>query len=151
MSKIVQSGSYLTLHYRITIASGSAEGHVFIETFGAQPATLMVGSGQWSEGLERPLLGLEVGAERSYHVPAAQGFGEYNEDLLIYVSKAMLDAHAGEDEQFEADDMVSFTAPDGGQYSGVFKRWDGDKALFDFNHPLSGVDLRVDVQIIEVM
>ena len=46
---------------------------------------------------------------------------------------------------------IWFAAPDGSKYSGVFKRWDGDRALFDFNHPLSGVDLKVDVEILGVM
>lgn len=151
VSNIVHAESYLTLHYRIRLDSGEGKGQVFIETFGNKPATLLMGSGQWLPGLEEPLIGLKEGDLLTYHVVASQAYGERNPDLLIYLTKQMLAEHAGEEAQFDSDDMVEFTAPDGSKYSGLFKRWDGDKALFDFNHPLSGLDLKVDVEILGVM
>ena len=63
----------------------------------------------------------------------------------------MLNEHAGEDADFEAGDMVSFTAPNGGQYSGVFKEMDDTGAVFDFNHPLAGRQLRVDIDLLGVI
>jgi FKBP-type peptidyl-prolyl cis-trans isomerase SlpA len=33
----------------------------------------------------------------------------------------------------------------------VFKGWEGDGALFDFNHPLAGQPLRFEVQMIGVL
>lgn len=151
VSKIVHADSYLTLHYRISLDSGKGKGQVFIDTFDSNPATLLMGSGQWLAGLEAPLVGAAEGDRLTYHVAASQAYGERNPDLLIYVSKQMLDEHAGEDVEFEAEDMVEFAAPDGSKYSGVFKGWDGDSALFDFNHPLSGIDIKVDVEILGVM
>lgn len=151
MSNIVHAESYVTLHYRISIDSGEGRGQVFIETFDRNPATLQMGSGQWLSGLEEPLIGLKEGDLLTYHVVASQAYGQYNPELRIYISKQMLDQHAGEDTEFDRDDMVEFAAPDGSKYSGVFKHWEGDKALFDFNHPLSGLDLKVDVEILGVM
>lgn len=151
VSNIVHAESYLTLHYRISLDSGEGKGQVFIETFGSNPATLLMGSGQWLQGLEAPLIGLKEGDLLTYHVAASQAYGERNPDLLIYLTRQMLIEHAGEDVEFDADDMIEFTAPDGSKYSGLFKRWDGDSALFDFNHPLSGIDIKVDVEILGVM
>ena len=151
VSNIVHAESYLTLHYRISLDSGEGKGQVFIETFDGNPATLLMGSGQWLPALEEPLIGRKEGDVISYHVVASQAYGERNPDLLIYLTKAMLAEHAGEDTQFDAEDMVEFAAPDGSKYSGVFKRWDGDRALFDFNHPLSGVDLKDQLNILKKM
>lgn len=151
VSNIVHADSYITLHYRISLDSGEGRGQVFIETFGSNPATLQMGSGQWLAGLEEPLIGLKEGDLLTYHVVASRAYGDRNPDLLIYLTKQMLIEHAGEETEFDTDDMVEFAAPDGSKYSGVFKRWDGDQALFDFNHPLSGLDLRVDVEILGVM
>lgn len=151
MSNIVHADSYLTLHYRISLDSGKGKGQVFIDTFDAKPATLLLGSGQWLPGLEAPLIGLKDGDSLTYHVAAAEAYGERNSDLLIHVSKQLLDQHAGADADFEVEDMLEFMAPDGSKYAGVFMGWDGDSALIDFNHPLSGIDIKVDVEILGVM
>lgn len=151
VSNIVHAESYVTLHYRISIDSGEGRGQVFIETFDTNPATLLMGSGQWLAGLEEPLIGLKEGDLLTYHVVASHAYGERNPDLLIYLTKQMLVEHAGVGSEFETDEVVEFAAPNGSKYSGVFKGWEGDKALFDFNHPLSGLDLKVDVEILGVM
>lgn len=54
---IVRQDSYLTLHYRIELASGPAAGSVFADTFTGRPATLQLGNGQWAPGMEEKLLG----------------------------------------------------------------------------------------------
>lgn len=147
----VGSDSYLTLHYRIVIESGPGAGSVFIDTFDGKPATLQMGVGQWAPGLEQALLGRPEGDCFSVELSAGQAYGERNPDLIQRISHEMLSRHAGEDEQFEPGDMVSFTAPNGGQYSGVLVQIDGDGAVFDFNHPLAGLDLRVDVDLLGVL
>lgn len=148
---VVQSDSYLTLHYRIVIESGPGAGSVFIDTFGGRPATLQMGSGQWAPGMEQSLLGRPEGDCFSVSLTPVQAYGERNPELLQWVSKEMLEQHAGEDADFEPGDMVSFAAPNGGQYSGVFKEMSDKGALFDFNHPLAGRQLRLDVDLIGVI
>ncbi|NLA51864.1 MAG: peptidylprolyl isomerase [Alcaligenaceae bacterium] len=151
VSNIVHAKSYVTLHYRISIDSGEGRGQVFIETFSSNPATLQMGAGQWLANLEQPLIGLKEGDLLTFHVVASQAYGDRNPDLLIYLTREMLIEHAGEEVDFNADDVVEFAAPNGSKYSGVFKHWEGEKALFDFNHPLSGLDLKVDVEILGVI
>ena len=63
----------------------------------------------------------------------------------------MLTEHAGADAGFTPGDMVEFTAPNGGRYSGILKELGTDSALFDFNHPLAGITLRVDVDLLGVL
>ncbi|TEA79516.1 FKBP-type peptidyl-prolyl cis-trans isomerase [Allopusillimonas ginsengisoli] len=148
---IVRPDSYLTLHYRIQLVSGPAAGEVFADTFGGNPATLQMGAGQWAPGMEEALLGQPEGARFSVDLPAAQAYGERNPDLVQRVSRAVLDEHAAADSGFTPGDMVEFTAPNGGRYSGVLKQLDEQSALFDFNHPLAGADLRIEVSLLGVM
>ena len=148
---VVRADSYLTLHYRIVIEDGPAAGSTFISTFDGRPATLQLGSGQWSPGMETPLLGHPEGDCFSYTLKPDAAYGDRNPDLIQRVSRAMLDEHAGADATFEAGDMVEFTAPNGGRYSGVLKEFGEDSALFDFNHPLAGLTLRVDVDLLGVL
>lgn len=148
---VVREDSYLTLHYRIVIESGAGAGSVFVDTFDGRPATLQMGVGQWAPGMEAALLGRPEGDCFSLQLPATQAYGERNPDLLQRVSHAMLAEHAGEDAVFEPGDMVSFAAPNGGHYSGVFKSMDADGAWFDFNHPLAGRALRIDIDLLGVI
>ncbi len=151
VNHIVHANSYLTLHYRITLASGPGAGSVFMDTFTGNPATLLMGSNQWLPAMEEPLLGKQEGDAFSFTLTALQAYGEKNPELLQRVTKKMLAEHAGENTTFESGDMVEFTAPNGGRYSGVFKEWGDTWALFDFNHPLAGLDLKVDVSLLGVM
>jgi FKBP-type peptidyl-prolyl cis-trans isomerase SlpA len=147
----VREDSYLTLHYRIVIESGPGAGSVFIDTFDGRPATLQLGVGQWAPGMEQALIGRVEGDCFSLQLAPDDAYGERNPELVQRVSRQMLVEHAGEDETFEAGDMVSFTAPNGGQYSGVFKEMDDEGAVFDFNHPLAGRQLRVDIDLLGVI
>jgi len=148
---LVRPDSYLTLHYRIVLASGPAEGSVFTDTFDGRPATLQMGSGQWAPGLEAALLDRAEGERFSVTLAPAQAYGERNPDLIQKVTRAMLAEHAGADATFEPGDLVEFAAPNGGRYSGVLKEINADWAMFDFNHPLAGTALRVDVAILGVL
>lgn len=147
----VRPDSYLTLHYRIVLNSGPGAGSVFADTFDGRPATLQLGAGQWAPGMEEALLGREDGTQFSIDLPAAQAYGERNPELLQRVSLDLLAQHAESGVQFQPGDMVEFSAPNGGRYSGVMKELGDTWALFDFNHPLAGADLRVDVALLGVL
>lgn len=148
---IVRPDSYLTLHYRIEILTGPAAGSVFTDTFTERPATLQLGVGQWSPGMEQPLLGRTEQEQFEFVLPCEQAYGARNPDLLQRVTRKALATHAPEGEQFEAGEMIEFHTPDGGRYSGVLKELDEQSALLDFNHPLAGADLKVEVYILGIL
>jgi len=148
---LVRPDSYLTLHYRIVLAGGVAAGSVFADTFAARPATLQLGAGQWAPGLERVLLGRATGERFSVDLTPQEAYGERNPQLLQRVTRTMLAQHAGSDSDFAPGDLVEFQSPNGGHYAGVFKEWGEEWALIDFNHPLAGVPLRLDVAILGVL
>ena len=145
---VVKGDSHLTLHYRISLADGGGD---VVSTFGAAPATLQMGLGQWAEPLERCLLGLAQGAHGTFDLPAGQAFGDRNPALVQRVARSMLDAHAEPGTEWTQGDHVDFPAPDGGRYAGVLKAIDERGAVFDFNHPLAGRPIRFEVRIIGVL
>lgn len=151
MNAFVRPDSYLTLHYRIEITSGPAAGSVFADTFSQRPATLQMGVGQWAPGMEEALVGREDGSRFSVELAAGQAYGDRNPELLQRVTQAMLDAHTEPGTVFEPGDIVEFSAPNGGRYSGIFKERGDGWALFDFNHPLAGADLRIEVALLGVL
>src|SRR5690606_3570316 len=119
-------------------------------TFSGRPGTLQMGMGQWAPGLEEALIGRAEGERFTFEVSAAQAYGDRNPELLQWVSRSMIDAEAAAND-FVPGEIIEFTAPNGGRYSGVLKEYDDERALFDFNHPLAGIDLRVEVSLLGVL
>lgn len=140
--------SHLTLHYRLTLADRGAD---VISTFGGKPATLQLGIGQLAEPLERCLIGLCEGERRRFALPAGEGFGPRNPELLQRLSRATFDAHTTGGTVYEPGDLVELPAPGGGRYAGVVKEITAQSVLFDFNHPLAGQALDFEVEILGVL
>jgi FKBP-type peptidyl-prolyl cis-trans isomerase SlpA len=145
---VITAESFVTLHYRIILASTD---EVMVSTFEESPATLQMGQGQLAEGLESCLLGLRTGQRQVFELPPARAYGDKQTALFRPVSKKTLEQHAEADTTFEPGDFVHFPAPNGGQFAGTVVRVDEDTVLFDFNHPLSGQALKFEVQVIGVL
>ena len=144
----VQPGSFLTLHYRLR----GPDGQPFVDTFGSQPATLSLGTGELSPAMEERLLGLAEGSRESFSLAAGQAFGERNPELLQRVRRSLLDEHGDADRDYQVGDVVSFPTPDGqGSFAGVVREVGADALVFDFNHPLAGRAVTFDVELIGVL
>ena len=145
---VIQPGSFLTLHYRLAHTDGAD----VVNTFNDGPATLTLGAGELAPAMEARLIGLAEGARASFALAAGETFGERNLDLLQRVKRSLL-AELGDAEVTHAvGDVVGFPTPDGkGSYAGVVREIGDDWLLFDFNHPLAGLPLTFEVQVIGVL
>lgn len=143
----VQRGSFLTLHYRLAGPDGN-----LVNTFGEQPATLTLGTGELAPAMEERLIGLAEGTRATFDLAPGEAFGERNPDMLQRVKRALLQEHGDPDESYECGDVVEFPTPDGkASYAGVVREVGDDWLLFDFNHPLAGAPLTFEVQLIGVL
>lgn len=147
---LIENGSHVTLHYRLAALIGGGEREV-VSTFGARPATLQMGAGQMAATLEARLLGLAEGAQASFDLAPADGFGERSPALVQSMSRAAFDANADPDADYAAGDVVELSGPGGRQLAGVLKQKDDRQVVVDFNHPLAGLPLRFSVQVIGVL
>ena len=145
---VIQPRSFLTLHYRLAHADGAD----VVNTFNDGPATLTLGAGELAPAMEARLIGLAEGARASFALAAGETFGERSLDLLQRVKRSLL-AELGDAEVTHAvGDVVGFPTPDGkGTYAGVVREIGDDWLLFDFNHPLAGLPLTFEVQVIGVL
>jgi FKBP-type peptidyl-prolyl cis-trans isomerase SlpA len=144
---VVTASTFLTLHYRLSTASGQD----IVSTFDENPATLQVGSGQLAPFLESCLIGLHEGVHQSFDLTSEEAFGPRNPDLLQRVSLSTLQENSDPDHTYEVGDLVDFAAPGGGQFAGVLLEMGEQDALFDFNHPLAGQAVKFEVRIIGVL
>lgn len=145
---LIQAGSFLTLHYRLS----GPDGGELINTFNDKPATLSLGTGELAPAIEARLLGLAEGTHTRFELAPGEAFGERNPELLQRVKLSLMRQLGDPDEQYNVGDVVQFPTPDGqGSYAGLVRELGDDWLLFDFNHPLAGQPVSFEVQVIGVL
>lgn len=144
----IESGSFLTLHYRLA----GPDGADVINTFNDKPSTLSLGAGQLAPAMEARLIGLAEGARQTFELAAGEAFGQRNPELLQRVKRSLLHELGDADARYHVGDVVQFPTPDGqGAYAGVVREVSEGWLLFDFNHPLAGQPVRFEVQVLGVL
>ena len=87
-----------------------------------------------------------------FQIQADEAFGPRNPELLQRVARSLVDRFGAADAAYEVGDVVQFPRPDGAPgYAGTVREVGDDWLLFDFNHPLAGQSVTLEVQVIEVL
>ena len=117
------------------------------------PATLSLGSGELSPGMESALMGLEEGVRTTFELASGVAFGDRNPDMQQWVARKLLAQLGAAQEHYVPGDVVQFPTPDGhGTYAGaVMQVADDGAVLFDFNHPLAGHPVTFEVHVIGIL
>ena len=97
-------------------------------------------------GFESCLIGLVVGEHQTFTVTPENGFGQHNPANLQTLKRHQF----GSDMVLEQGLVVSFSDAANTELPGVVKTIDGDDVVMDFNHPLAGVELKFEVEILAV-
>lgn len=97
-------------------------------------------------GLENALTGKQTGDALKVAVAAADGYGERNDALTQVVSREMFNP----EDPIEPGMQFHAAGPDGQTLVVTIAAIDGDDVVVDGNHPLAGVNLNFDVNIVEV-
>jgi FKBP-type peptidyl-prolyl cis-trans isomerase SlpA len=141
--KMVEPGARVVLHYRMSFSDGIEVD----SSYGAEPLTLLIGSGEMAEGLEQLLMGLKAGDHGRFEIEAWRDvFGEYDPERV----QVMDLADFPEDMDVAPDSVVAFDTPDGEQIAGVIREVEDGKVTVDFNHPLIGQNFVYEVEILDV-
>lgn len=133
--------SVVTFHYTLR----DPRGQVLDTSAGGEPLSYLEGGGQIIEGLEEALRGAPVGTKKTVTVPAARAYGERDPEQMQQVPRSALpvDGELKVGDQFQA-------GPDRHAPIVTVAEINGDNVLLDANHPLAGVDLTFDVEIVGV-
>jgi len=144
MSGLVQANSLVTLNFRISQVGSSV---VMMSTFESRPATMQLGAGELMPALETRLIGLAPGAHEHFQFAPGEAFGPYNEDLVERIARQ----HIPPEMKLEQDAVYAFPAPDGSSYPGLVRELGADFAVIDFNHPMAGKAVCVEVEIVGII
>jgi FKBP-type peptidyl-prolyl cis-trans isomerase SlyD len=131
----------VSIHYTLT----NDDGEVLDSSIGDEALVYLQGAGNIISGLEKALHGKVAGDKFNVRIAPEDAYGELTDDMIQVISRDMFegidDIEVGM--QFHAD--VSFG-------SGVVTvvSIEDDNITIDGNHPLAGLALTFDVEVIDV-
>jgi FKBP-type peptidyl-prolyl cis-trans isomerase SlyD len=142
MSLLIGDNLVVSMHYTLT----DDEGNVLDSSEGAEPLTYLHGAGNIIPGLEKALVGKVAGDSEQVKVEPAEAYGEVMSELIQVVEKAAFQGI----ESVEPGMSFQAQAADGTVQHIVVQSVEGEEVTIDANHPLAGVTLNFDVEIVSV-
>ncbi|WP_105167890.1 FKBP-type peptidyl-prolyl cis-trans isomerase [Pseudoalteromonas sp. T1lg23B] len=130
----------VSMHYSVL----DNDNNTIDNTFDGEPLVFIVGTGYLIPGLENALMDKQAGDKVSVTVDPEQGYGERHDNLMQAVPKSMFEGM-----EIEVGMQFRATTDDGDQMVMIIDIQD-DEVVVDGNHPLSGITLNFDVEILEV-
>jgi FKBP-type peptidyl-prolyl cis-trans isomerase SlyD len=140
----IQPNSHVTLDYELRGDDGNLLDASKGE--GGEPIQYVHGYGMLVPGLEAALVGLRAGDEREVVVPAAAGYGERDEELVLEIERGEFPDPAA---VAVGDEFVA-ESPDGDEIPMSVVELKGDVVVVDANHPLAGRTLHYQVTVRDV-
>jgi peptidylprolyl isomerase len=138
MDQQVAQGDTVAIHY-----TGKLEDEtVFDSTDGRDPFKFVAGSDQVIPAVSGLVIGMQVGEHRSVSIPAAEAYGEYDNELLIQVPAERLPDGTG------VGDMLKDDGPQPRTWT--VREVADETATLDGNHPLAGRTLLFDIELVEI-
>ena len=131
----------VSIHYTLT----NDDGEVLDSSIGDEALVFLQGSGNIIAGLEDALVGKVAGDKFNVRIAPEDAYGELMEDMIQVISRDMFegidDIEVGM--QFHAD-------VNSGSGIVTVVSIDDDNIAIDGNHPLAGLALTFDVEVIDV-
>ena len=142
MTLLVGNNLVVSMHYTLT----DNEGNIIDSSEGQEPLAFLHGAGNIIPGLEKALVGKVEGDTLKVSIEPEEGYGVVDETLIQTVDKGVFQGV----ETVEVGMGFESQAPDGAVHHIVVKAVEGDNVTIDANHPLAGVALNFDVEIVEI-
>ena len=113
-----------------------------------EPVDFLVGGDDLLKKIEEVLQGHEAGAKVKLQIEPEEGFGEYNEQLIFLEPRGLFTAELEEGMTFEGSALPAGCHPDAPRdalytVTEIYP----EHVVLDGNHPLSGIAIRLHLQV----
>lgn len=133
---MITKNKHVTVSYELRTAADAEP--IEIADAGT-PLEFICGQGQTLEYFEMNLLNLNTGNSFDFHIPAANAYGELNEDMIVELPKDIF-AEVEEDE-LQPGNVLPMQDSLGRHLNGTIVEVGDGMVKMDFNHPMAGKDL----------
>lgn len=142
MSLTIGDNTVVSMHYTLTDNGGNK----LDSSEGAEPLNYLHGAGNIIPGLEQALAGKTAGDTLQVNIAPADAYGEVRQEMIQVVPRSAFQGV----ESIEPNMTFEARNQDGSSQRIVVTEVSGDEITIDGNHPLAGVELNFDVQVIGV-
>ncbi len=137
----IENEKVVTLHYKLTDNKGAV-----IDQSDDGSFAYLHGANNIIPGLEDALTGKNAGDKFDVTIAPEQGYGERNEAMLQEVPREMFESGA----DIQVGSQFHAQGPNGETLVVAVVEVKDDKVVVDGNHPLAGVPLNFDVEVVDV-
>jgi len=137
----ISTNKVVVLHYAVS----DSEDTLIDSSYDHNPLSIIHGTGYLIPGLEDALTDHVADDKFEVEVPADQAYGQRHDDYVQTVPKEMFASI----EDLAVGAQLRATTDDGEQTVIVIDMTE-DEITVDGNHPLAGMDLKFDVEVLEV-
>jgi peptidylprolyl isomerase len=138
----VKAGDLVKVHYTGKLTNGEQ----FDSSVGRDPLEFTVGAGQMIKGFDDAMPGMTIGQKKTINIPAADAYGEKNDDAIIEFPKENVPA----DMKLEPGMQLTLSNQQGQPVPVVVVDVKDDVVILDANHFLAGKELVFDIELVEI-
>jgi FKBP-type peptidyl-prolyl cis-trans isomerase SlyD len=142
MTLLVGDNLVVSIHYQLT----DDEGNVLDSSKDRDPLNYLHGAGNILPGLESALVGKVEGDSEQVRLEPEDGYGTVRDELIQKIDRSAFQGV----EKVEVGMTFQAQGPNGDVQHIVIKDVEGDEVTIDANHPLAGVALNFDVEVVGV-
>lgn len=135
-------GKKVKVHYTGTLDDGSKFDSSVDR---GEPIEFTCMVGQMIPGFDAAVKDLAVGETKTVHIPAAEAYGEYNEELIQKIPVSQIP----NGDQLPVGQTIYMQGPGGQPFPVFVKDITDGVATFDMNHELAGKDLNFEITLVE--
>jgi peptidylprolyl isomerase len=111
------------------------------------PVELLIGAEEILPGLERALVGMAPGETRTVKVPAEEGYGERDEEMMVSLARRDLPAELSP----LPGQTLEVTDDHGDTFPVTVAALTAETLIIDANHPLAGKDMVFELRLLEIL
>ncbi|MBL7817076.1 MAG: peptidylprolyl isomerase [Saprospiraceae bacterium] len=146
---VIEQNTVVLCHY--TLREGTASGQLIESTEGGEPLGYIHGIGTMIPLFEQNLEGKSSGDSFEFGIPAAEAYGEYDDESVAEIPKAAFNlGDMNPDDVFVEGEVLPLQDENGNMMQGIIAQVNPTTVTIDFNHPMAGVDLYFIGQIADV-
>ena len=134
-----KSGDRVKVHFTGRLPDGAT----FDSSKEREPLEFEAGGDEVIKGFSAAVIGMEEGEAKEITVPPEEGFGERHDELQNEVPRSALPdgVSVGDQLQAQAGERVMPI---------WVKELDEEKAIVDDNHPLAGIELKFEIELVSI-
>lgn len=131
------------------LREGGPSGAVLESVSKEQPIEFLFGAGRLNQSFEENVNSLNEGEAFEFTIESDKAYGPFNEKAVVDLPKSIfiVDGELAEDLLTEGN-MINMEDKEGNPHRGKVVEIGEEKVKMDFNHPLAGMDLHFQGEVI---